>query len=75
LVAFQKQALATTKHELEFLGLCRDEKLSFSHKTKTENSFELSFAIFVFQRYIFSLKIQNVGLENHLIVSARQPFC
>lgn len=67
---------STGHHGLKFLeGLFRNEKLSTSHKTKTENSLELSFAIFVFQRCIFSLKIQNVGLENHLIVSARQPFC
>ena len=67
---------STGHHGLKFLeGLFRNEKLSTSHKTKTENSLALSFAIFVFQRCIFSLKIQNVGLENHLIVRARQPFC
>ena len=67
---------STGHHGLKFLeGLFRYEKLSTSHKTKTENSLALSFAIFVFQRCIFSLKIQNVGLENHLIVRARQPFC
>ena len=67
---------STGHHGLKFLeGLFRNEKLSTSHKTKTENSLALSFAIFVFQRCIFSLKIQNVGLENHPIVRARQPFC
>ena len=67
---------STGHHGLRFLeGLFRNEKLSTSHKTKTENSLALSFSIFVFQRCIFSLKIQNVGLENHPIVGARQPFC
>ena len=67
---------STGHHGLRFLeGLFCNEKPSTSHKTKTENSLALSFAIFVFQRCIFSLKIQNVGLENHLIVRARQPFC
>ena len=67
---------STGHHGLKFLeGLFRNQKLSTSHKTKTENSLAPSFAIFVFQRCIFSLKIQNVGLENHLIVRARQPFC
>ena len=65
MVALQKQALATTKHELELLeGLCRDEKLSFSHKRKTENSFELSLNILSFNDVFLALKFKTLALKN-----------
>ena len=52
-----------------------DKKLSFVHKKETEHSFELSLSIYVFYRSIFNLKMQNFGLENHDMMTARQPFC
>ena len=51
------------------------EKLSFVHKKETEHSFELSLSICVFYRRIFNLEMQNFSLENHNMMTARQPFC
>ena len=70
------QALRRKENKVEFLeGQFRNEKLSLVHKKETEYSFELSLSMCVFCRCIFNLEMQNFGLENHHMVSARQPFC
>ena len=51
------------------------EKLSFVNKKETEHSFEISLSICVFYRRIFNLEMQNFSLENHNMMTARQPFC
>ena len=56
--------------ETQFYG----EKLSFAHKKESEHFFELFLSICVFHRRIFKLKTRNLGLENHHMMNARQPF-
>ena len=64
------------ENKVEFLERqFQDKKLSFVHKKETKHYFKLSFSIYVFYRRIFNLKMQNVGLENHHMMTARQPFC
>ena len=64
------------ENKVEFLEIkFHDKKLFFVHKKETEHSFELSLSIYVFYRGIFNLKMQNFGLENHNMMTVRQPFC
>ena len=64
------------ENRVEFLERqFHSEKLSFVHKKETEHSFELSLSICVFYRRIFNLEMQNLSLENHYIMIARQLFC
>ena len=59
------------ENEVEFFERqFHSEKLSFVHKKETEHSFELSLSICVLYRRI----MQNVSLENHHVMNARQPF-
>ena len=71
-----KRSIRRVENKVEFLERqFHSEKLSFVHKKETEHSFELSLSIRVFYRRIFNLEMQNLSLENHHIMNARQPLC
>ena len=64
------------ENKVEFLERqFHSEKLSFVYKKETEHSLEISLSICVFYRRVFNLEMQNFSLENHNMMTARQPFC